>query len=603
MAIVQNKGTTELYHYGTPRHSGRYPYGSGENPRAYLEDHGMTRGDLNEAGIKSKNKTVTGSDDAAFASRKYISNEMRAKIQNASAKEINDMFYARIKDPNASYNSFKKKGYSDSEAEQANAELYKTLWANKYIKNGDWTIGKDDGSINYQLRNMVHSYYKSGEPYDLSKVKKSIGKMSNMELSYALNDVVRDRKKYIADLQHKYGYTEAQAKKTVSTLTDTIMTEAKAKNLALAKTLSVFSHIPGTNAKAVAKDMATLNASKNDGSTRDDFGNNKAKNESRSAWANKHINNGDWTIGKNDGSIEYHLRSMVHSFYKTGEPDDLSSVKKSLGKMDKTQLSFALNNAVTDRKRYISDLQNKYGYTEAEAKRAVSLLTDALMTEAKAKNIPLAKTTSALSHVPGTKAHAAMQHEDESDELYHRGVEKRSGRYPYGSGENPRAYLSDHGITRSEYNESKGRLSSAASKVKAISDKRKRKVEEKKRRKLEEEKTKVIRSGSVKVVKQNLDILDNRELEAAVYRAKLVKELNDVDRSRLSNITHRMENTSRAINAGANLYNSVASVQNAVNSTRDADKKKKFWPHVSIKNQNGNGNGKKNKNKNKNKNK
>ena len=28
----------ELYHYGTPRHSGRYPWGSGENPYQRNQD-------------------------------------------------------------------------------------------------------------------------------------------------------------------------------------------------------------------------------------------------------------------------------------------------------------------------------------------------------------------------------------------------------------------------------------------------------------------------------------------------------------------------------------------------------------------------------------
>ena len=28
----------ELYHYGTPRHSGRYPWGSGENPYQRQQD-------------------------------------------------------------------------------------------------------------------------------------------------------------------------------------------------------------------------------------------------------------------------------------------------------------------------------------------------------------------------------------------------------------------------------------------------------------------------------------------------------------------------------------------------------------------------------------
>lgn len=30
--LIGQEETDELEHYGTPRHSGRYPWGSGENP-------------------------------------------------------------------------------------------------------------------------------------------------------------------------------------------------------------------------------------------------------------------------------------------------------------------------------------------------------------------------------------------------------------------------------------------------------------------------------------------------------------------------------------------------------------------------------------------
>ena len=41
----------ELYHYGTPRHSGRYPWGSGENPYQRNQDFLGRVNDLRKKGM------------------------------------------------------------------------------------------------------------------------------------------------------------------------------------------------------------------------------------------------------------------------------------------------------------------------------------------------------------------------------------------------------------------------------------------------------------------------------------------------------------------------------------------------------------------------
>ena len=41
----------ELYHYGTPRHSGRYPWGSGKNPYQRNQDFLGRVNDLRKKGF------------------------------------------------------------------------------------------------------------------------------------------------------------------------------------------------------------------------------------------------------------------------------------------------------------------------------------------------------------------------------------------------------------------------------------------------------------------------------------------------------------------------------------------------------------------------
>ena len=42
----------ELYHYGTPRHSGRYPWGSGDDPYQHEKGFNGYVNDLRKQGLK-----------------------------------------------------------------------------------------------------------------------------------------------------------------------------------------------------------------------------------------------------------------------------------------------------------------------------------------------------------------------------------------------------------------------------------------------------------------------------------------------------------------------------------------------------------------------
>lgn len=509
MAIVQNKGTTELYHIGTPRHSGKFPYGSGYNPKAWLEDHNMTLAEYHgldkkqreeeEAkrkvaeGIKALKRYDEMDEATPFAANKYISKKLRVKIQKASVEELQKMLDAMHKEADNGRNSFRKKDYDDIEAEISRETVGRAIRANIRIKNGDWTAGKDDGSIGYHLRNMVHSYYKTGEPYDLSSAKKSYPKMSNVQLRTAIDDVITRRNAYIPYLM-KYGYSKTEAKRTVSALTDALMTEARSRNLLVSKTGNIASHIPGTKLNQVAKDMESINGGK------------------------------DTSLAESDA------------------------------------------------------LKNK------------------------------------------------VKHEDDSEDLYQEGKPRRSGRHKYSTGFNPRAWLRDHNMTLAEYrrlrersehiqrdgesgnrhgdnqrendrerddsqrrndrereNEKKEHLSKERTRKITPKEQLAEKTAIKKAEKEEQKKERIIRSGNVKKVKKNLEKLTDQELENAIYRAKLVKDLKRIKRdSRVIGIADRMERTSGMLRAGIKLYNLSADIQNAFNARRDEGDRKKDWVHVNF---------------------
>lgn len=52
------KMTDELMHYGQPRRSGRYPWGSGENPRAWLEYFGIKKNKSGSSSSSSNSKSI-----------------------------------------------------------------------------------------------------------------------------------------------------------------------------------------------------------------------------------------------------------------------------------------------------------------------------------------------------------------------------------------------------------------------------------------------------------------------------------------------------------------------------------------------------------------
>lgn len=87
----------ELYHYGTPRHSGRYPYGSGERP-FQGEDRSKIQKGISEK--KRLAKEITGKDistrDARVANRTLSDNPIKIKRGN-TVQHITGVQFDRIR--------------------------------------------------------------------------------------------------------------------------------------------------------------------------------------------------------------------------------------------------------------------------------------------------------------------------------------------------------------------------------------------------------------------------------------------------------------------------------------------------------------------------
>lgn len=115
-------------------------------------------------------------------------------------------------------------------------------------------------------------------------------------------------------------------------------------------------------------------------------------------------------------------------------------------------------------------------------------------------------------------------------ELMHYGMPRRSGRYKWGSGKNPYHHGQSIGATAA-----KKTLHFIAPGTKAIPkisstlEKRRKENEPSKKVLTSEEKEKMIRGGAAKKVLVNKEQFDDRELQRAVNRLNLERQLDNFD--------------------------------------------------------------------------
>ena len=91
MAVYGPVGSEELYHYGIPRKSGRYPYGSGKEP--YQSNPQKRRLNKDESAPKATSKrpeSIWAKRRKAQASEfvKKISNKKKEDVRNVSDEEL-----------------------------------------------------------------------------------------------------------------------------------------------------------------------------------------------------------------------------------------------------------------------------------------------------------------------------------------------------------------------------------------------------------------------------------------------------------------------------------------------------------------------------------
>ena len=88
---------SELYHYGTKRHSGRYPYGSGENPYQHESRFLNDIRDLREQGMSEKEIWESfGMTSSEYRSRITIENARKKEADATHALELRDKGYSNV---------------------------------------------------------------------------------------------------------------------------------------------------------------------------------------------------------------------------------------------------------------------------------------------------------------------------------------------------------------------------------------------------------------------------------------------------------------------------------------------------------------------------
>lgn len=129
MAVYGPIGAEELYHYGIPKKSGRYPYGSGKEP--YQDDPKKRRLNKDESAPKAKpsskvsaQKTSSKKPESIWAKHRRLQAEKRdAELREAKRKAATQAEEEQKKAEAAKPLSEKVKGMTDAELNSAIARL------------------------------------------------------------------------------------------------------------------------------------------------------------------------------------------------------------------------------------------------------------------------------------------------------------------------------------------------------------------------------------------------------------------------------------------------------------------------------------------------
>lgn len=104
--------------------------------------------------------------------------------------------------------------------------------------------------------------------------------------------------------------------------------------------------------------------------------------------------------------------------------------------------------------------------------------------------------------------------------LIHYGIKRRSGRYPYGSGERP--YQSSGGFFARR--KEKKHVAEVLKKKKELLEKKR--AEDEKKAKLKESKAEALSTGTARDIQKHFSVMTNKEMEEAANRIKWMNEIN-----------------------------------------------------------------------------
>ena len=95
--IIQHSDSNELYHYGTPRHSGRYPWGSGENPYQGDWDFKSHYSSLKKKGWSQKEIAKSmGMNTSQLRAKIDIASENLTRGRDAMVYKLRDKGYSKM---------------------------------------------------------------------------------------------------------------------------------------------------------------------------------------------------------------------------------------------------------------------------------------------------------------------------------------------------------------------------------------------------------------------------------------------------------------------------------------------------------------------------
>lgn len=138
-----------------------------------------------------------------------------------------------------------------------------------------------------------------------------------------------------------------------------------------------------------------------------------------------------------------------------------------------------------------------------------------------------------------------MLSDKNQDELYHYGIPKRSGRYPYGSGERP--YQGESQKTRSSFLSKK---------------KSKKSKQTKEKKELTEKQKKEILKSPTKLYKYK-EHFSREEIDSAMKNFKWEKELYELSKAEQQRGREYVNTALSYVNTGMNVYNTAAKLYNA----------------------------------------